>query len=105
MVGKIGVWEIVCQEKNRSGVSGGPSGFMSRLRHSIDSSTPPSEWVSLTSKKFVAENFAGSSGSVFRFQVRRNQLHRTWWSPYPLEFESVVKGGTRIRNLVEFHND
>ncbi len=71
--------------------------FLGKVRHSFDSSNPPSQFVSLTSSRTVANRFGGT---VFEVQVHRNRLTRAWWNPFG-EREFLAPGGTRVFNVKE----
>ena len=67
--------------------------FLARFWHSMTSTTPPSQYVSVSSSPKVAARF----GKVYAFEVPRSEIYKAWWNPFG-EAEFLAPGGTQIYN-------
>jgi hypothetical protein len=87
----------------REGVEGA-TGYLARVRHSLNSRNPASAYVSTSIWKSAAANFAGKHGSIYKFQVPRYKLYSTKYSTFFtgfIEGEYLIKGGTKIHNVTK----
>ena len=82
---------------NPNRIGPGKTGFGAKFWHSFSSGK--SAYVSTSNFKWVASNFAGRSGHVYKFQVPRNQLNMQLNPLTFIEFEFLARKGTRIYNV------
>ncbi|HEX7957374.1 MAG TPA: RHS repeat-associated core domain-containing protein, partial [Pyrinomonadaceae bacterium] len=87
----------------RAGVSPGffNRSLIARIWHSVTSDIPKSQYVSTTSSKTIARDFADANvgkgnGFVHGFEMRRGDVYRAYWNPWEAEY--LAPGGTKINN-------
>jgi hypothetical protein len=72
--------------------------LLNRAWHSLaNSQIPPSQFVSVTRSHRVAGQF----GTVYEFEIRKQDLIPAYWNPFAEE-EDLVLGGTPVFNAYRY---